>query len=63
MFSLELVAVVLTLLAVILTGRRIGPGPGRSSWTGSARWTRASFARLPRNGGATGPRLCQPATA
>ncbi len=41
MFSLELVAVVLTLLAVILTVRRIGPGPGRSSWTGSARWTRA----------------------
>ena len=41
MFSLELVAVVLTLLAVILTGRRIGPVPGRSSWTGSARWTRA----------------------
>ena len=44
-------------------GRWTGPGPGRFSWTGSARWTRVSFARLPRNGGATGPRLCQPATA
>ena len=50
-----------------LTGaqRGGGPDPAQAVPPGPAApaATRASFARLPRNGGATGPRLCQPFAA